>query len=62
MRFHHDRPFKNIDKFVVTAEFVVAAERLMVHDVTPELLPESDRSTVQYYLKCLSQKFCTDNG
>jgi hypothetical protein len=54
---HSDRPFKGVDKIALAAEFVLAAERLIVHDVTPELLPESDRATVEYYLECLSQKF-----
>jgi hypothetical protein len=54
---HSDRPFKGIDKIAVAAEFVFAAERLIVHDVTPEALPESDRAAVEYYLECLSQKF-----
>jgi hypothetical protein len=54
---HSDRPFKGIDKIALAAEFVFAAERLIVHDVTPEALPESDRATVEYYLECLSQKF-----
>ena len=57
MRLQHDRPFKDIDKVRVAAEFALAAERLIVQDVRPELLPASERATVQYYLECLSKKF-----
>ena len=53
----HDRPFREVDKIRVAAEFIFAAERLIAGDVTPELLPESDRATVEYYLECLSKKF-----
>lgn len=52
-----DRPFKEIDKVRVAAEFIFAAERLIARDFKPELLPESDRATVEYYLECLSKKF-----
>jgi hypothetical protein len=41
----------------VAAEFIFAAERLIGRDVRPELLPEADRATVEYYLDCLSKKF-----
>ena len=57
MRFQPDRPFRDVEKVIAAAEFVVAAERLMVHDVRPEVLPDTDRETVQYYLECLSKKF-----
>jgi hypothetical protein len=60
MRFCNDRPFRNLDTFVLAAEFVSAAERLMVHDVRPELLSQSDRARVEYYLKCLSEKFSSE--
>jgi hypothetical protein len=54
---HNDRPFKGVDKIAAVAEFIFAAERLIVRDVRPELLPEGDRATVEYYLECLSKKF-----
>ena len=41
----------------VAAEFKAAAERLIGRDVRLELLPESDRATVEYYIECLSKKF-----
>jgi hypothetical protein len=53
----NDRPFRGVDKIVAASEFIFAADRLMVHDVRPELLPERDRATVEYYLECLSEKF-----
>ena len=59
---HDDRPFKEIDNIRVAAEFIFAAERLIARDVRPELLPESDRATVEYYLACLSKKFCDSQG
>jgi hypothetical protein len=58
---HDDRPFKEIDNIRVTAEFIFAAERLIARDVRPELLSESDRATVEYYLKCLSKKFSSSS-
>ncbi len=54
---HDDRPFREVDKIRFAAEFIFAAERLIARDVRPELLPESDRATVEYYLECLSKKF-----
>jgi hypothetical protein len=54
---HEDRPFKEVDEIKVAAEFILAAERLIARDVKPELLPESDRATLKYYLECLSKKF-----
>jgi hypothetical protein len=54
---HDGRPFREADKISVAAEFIFAAERLIACDVRPELLPESDRATVEYYLECLSKKF-----
>ncbi len=54
---HDDRPFKEVDKIRVAAEFIFATERLIARDVRPELLPESDRATVEYYLACLSKQF-----
>lgn len=57
MRSHNNRPFRNVEKVAVAAEFVVAAERLILHDVNPELLPERERATLKYYLDCLSKKF-----
>ena len=54
---HDDRPFKEIDKIRVAAEFIFAAEQLIARDVRPEILPESDRATVEYYLERLSKKF-----
>ncbi len=57
MHFQSDRPFKDVEKVMVAAEFLSAAERLMVNDVRPEILSERDRTTVQYYLQCLSKKF-----
>jgi hypothetical protein len=54
---HDERPFREVDKIRVAAEFIFAAERLIARDVRPELLPDSDRATVEYYLECLSKKF-----
>jgi hypothetical protein len=54
---HDERPFKEIDEIRVASEFIFAAEPLIARDVRPELLPESDRATVEYYLECLSEKF-----
>jgi hypothetical protein len=54
---HNDRPFREIEKIAAAAEFIFAAERLIVRDVRPELLPENERATVEYYLECLSKKF-----
>jgi hypothetical protein len=55
---HSDRPFEGVDKIAAAAEFIFAAERLIVQDVRPEGLPENDRATVEYYLECLSKQFC----
>ena len=52
-----ERPFKGLDKIAAAAEFIFAAERLIARDVMPELLPENDRASIEYYLECLSQKF-----
>ncbi len=38
-------------------KFLLAAERLIVHDVRPELLSEGDRAVVQCYLENLLAKF-----
>jgi hypothetical protein len=57
MPFQNDRPFRDVEKVMVAAEFLSAAERLMIDDVRPEILSERDRATVQYYLQCLSKKF-----
>jgi hypothetical protein len=46
----------------VVAKFVLAADRLMIHDVRPHLLPESDRAVVRYYLECLLEKFSTSKA
>ena len=54
---HHDRPFRGVDKIAAAAEFIFAAERLIVRDVRPELLPEHERVTVEYYLECLAKQF-----
>ena len=52
-----DRPFKGVDKIAAAADFIFAAERLIAGDVMPELLSENDRTTIEYYLECLSKKF-----
>jgi len=57
MWFHNDRPFRGGEKLVVGSDFISAADRLMAHDVRPELLSERDRATVEYYLQGLSEKF-----
>ena len=57
MRSHNDRPFRNVEKVAVATEVVHAAERLILHDVKPEFLPERERAALQYYLDCLSKKF-----
>ena len=62
MRSPNDRPFRNVEKVAVAAEFVVAAERLILHDVQPELLPERERATLKYYLDFLSKKFSEGQG
>ena len=54
---HSDRPFKGMDNIAAAAEFIFAAERLISRDVAPELPPEIDRATVEYYLRYLSKKF-----
>ena len=54
---HSDRPFKGVDEIAAATEFISAAERLIARDVRPEVLPESERACVEYYLKLLSQKF-----
>ena len=54
---HNDRPFKGVDNLAAVAEFIFAAERLIVREVKPELLPENDRATMEYYLECLVKKF-----
>ena len=59
---HDDRPFREVDKIRFAAEVIFAAERLIARDVRPELLPESDRATVEYYLECLSKKFSGSNS
>jgi len=59
---HNDRPFKGMDKIAAAAEFIFAAERLIAGDIRPELLPESDRATVEYYLECLSKKFAASKA
>jgi hypothetical protein len=38
-------------------KFVLAAECLMFHDVTPESLTEPDLKAIRYYVQCLSDKF-----
>ena len=54
---HSDRPFKGVDEIAAATEFISAAERLIARGVRPEVLPESERACVEYYLKLLSQKF-----
>lgn len=54
---HSDRPFRGVDTIAAAADFIFAAERLVVRDVRPELLPENDRAAIEYYLECLSKKF-----
>lgn len=57
MWLHNDRPFKGVDKLSAAAEFIFAAERLIAREVTPELLPETERAAIEYYLECLSKQF-----
>jgi hypothetical protein len=38
-------------------KFVVAAECLMFHDVTPQSVTPSDLQAIHYYIQCLSDKF-----
>lgn len=59
---HSDRPFEGVDKRAAAAEFIFAAERLILRDVRPELLPENDRATIEYFLECLSKKFSDSNA
>ena len=54
---HSDRPFRGIEKIAAAEEFIFAAERLIARDVRPEVLPEGERATVEYYLELLSKKF-----
>ena len=54
---HSDRPFKGVDKIAAATEFISAAERLIVRDVRPEVLPENERACIEHYLKLLSEKF-----
>ena len=46
-----------MDKLSAAAEFIFAAERLIAREVTPELLPETERAAIEYYLECLSKQF-----
>ena len=57
MWLHDERPFRGVEKISAAAEFIFAAERFMARDVTPELLPENERTTIEYYLDCLSKQF-----
>jgi hypothetical protein len=52
-----DRPFRGVEKIAAAEEFIFAAERLIARDVDPEVLPEKERATVEYYLELLSKKF-----
>jgi hypothetical protein len=54
---HSDRPFKGVEHIAAAEEFIFAAERLIARDVRPELLPESERATVEYYLELLAKMF-----
>jgi hypothetical protein len=38
-------------------KFVVAAECLMFHDVTPQSVTQADLQAIHYYIQCLSDKF-----
>lgn len=62
MWLHDDRPFRGVEKVSAAADFIFAAERLIAKDVTPELLPENERLTIQYYLDCLSKQFWDSKG
>lgn len=55
---HSDRPFRGIEKIAAAEEFIFSAERLIALGVRPEVLPESERASVEYYLELLSKKFC----
>jgi hypothetical protein len=54
---HNDRPFRGVDTIAAAAEFISAAERLLARDVRPEVLPDNERASIEYYLKLLSTKF-----
>ena len=43
-------------------KFLLAAERLIVHDVRPELLQEGDLAVVQCYLETLLAKFTSSKA
>ena len=38
-------------------KFVLAAECLMFHDVTPQSVTQTDLEAIRYYVECLSYKF-----
>jgi hypothetical protein len=59
---HSDRPFRGVEKIAAAEDFIFAAERLIARDVGPEVLPESERATVEYYLEMLSKKFSGANA
>jgi hypothetical protein len=40
-------------------KFVVAAECLMFHDVTPQSITPADLQAIHYYIECLSEKFAS---
>ncbi len=56
MRSETDRLSADVGKFLL------AAERLIVHDVRPELLQEGDRAVVQCYLENLLAKFTSSKA
>ena len=38
-------------------KFVLAAECLLFHDVTPQSVSQVDLEAIRYYVQCLSDKF-----
>jgi hypothetical protein len=40
-------------------KFVLAAECLMFHDVTPQSVKQVDLEAIRYYVQCLSDKFAS---
>lgn len=40
-------------------KFVLAAECLLFHDVTPQSVSQVDLEAIRYYVQCLSDKFAS---